>query len=323
MKSKVKGFIHIPNACPEEWELMPADGQGRHCNQCNNRVYDFSQMSDDQLLNFLRQNEGVHCGRFHPFQLRRDILASPKKRNFRVNSFSKITAAFFTVLSFKNINSHATVQHNGILTVDDASFRNKAQTSSDTIIISGTVKDNEGNPLGDAAVLFDSVKVATTDKEGRFSFKPGALVLTNHNLYFSWGDMVTAVRSYHPGMFSTQYNVELYKKGSGGYHIAGIFLPADLFVSPPVIFKANSWTLTTRAKKLLSDVATEMKNNPSVKIALNAYPPVCGKQYISAKQADEIKKYLAEIEGIAPERISINCEVDGGQRNVVEIRAEY
>ncbi len=62
-----KFSIQIPSPCHEDWnQMLPAE-QGRFCQSCEKTVVDFSQMSDEQVLNYfkLKQSTSEHvCGRF-------------------------------------------------------------------------------------------------------------------------------------------------------------------------------------------------------------------------------------------------------------------
>src|SRR4051812_19906475 len=90
--------ISIPNPCSENFAAMLQSGDGKFCSHCNKVIYDFSQMNDDELLDFLKHKSTIPCGRFHNSQLQRDILPLPKRKNI-LYRFNKIAAAFFTVLS--------------------------------------------------------------------------------------------------------------------------------------------------------------------------------------------------------------------------------
>jgi hypothetical protein len=45
-------------------------------------------------------------------------------------------------------------------------------------------------------------------------------------------------------------------------------------------------------------------------------------QSLCNKRVEAIKAYLVETEGIGAERITVNCEVGGGDANTVDIHAQ-
>lgn len=70
MKKKI--YIDIPVPCHENWNEMTPVEQGRFCNQCSKKVFDFTNMSDRQIIHVLEKNESV-CGRLQPEQLNRTL----------------------------------------------------------------------------------------------------------------------------------------------------------------------------------------------------------------------------------------------------------
>ncbi len=64
--------IHLPQPCHENWHSMSLDEKGRHCQQCDKVVHDFTGFSDTELLAFFEREQGV-CGRFKTSQLGRDL----------------------------------------------------------------------------------------------------------------------------------------------------------------------------------------------------------------------------------------------------------
>ncbi len=314
--------INIPKPCTQNWEAMPAAGEGKHCTQCNNVVYDFSQMTDNELLNFFKEQPAVHCGRFHTTQLNRTIVPVAAKRKLFITRLNKIAAAFFTILSFKALASQGAVKKESITAVDPR-FKSKRPAITDKIVISGTVKNSEGKPLKGATITLDSAQVAVTDQEGKFSFEVKEITAVSHNLYFNYGDLIMAVRSYHPSMQSSSYDVVLNKRGEG-FHTMGIMIPPPVLLDlPSLTFKTNAAKLSADNKVILADIAKRLKENPSANIIITAYPGVCGQQYIYHNRVNNIKKYLVLKEGISLDRITTNCEIDGGDKNTVDMKSDY
>lgn len=49
---------------------------GRHCAACQETVVDFTDMADDEVVDFLRQYPAIRCGRFRESQLSRPLWAT-------------------------------------------------------------------------------------------------------------------------------------------------------------------------------------------------------------------------------------------------------
>jgi CarboxypepD_reg-like domain/Secretion system C-terminal sorting domain len=72
--------LQIPTPCHENWDKMTGLDQGRFCASCQQKVIDFSNMSDREIaLFFKKPSTGSVCGRFMQNQLERDIEI-PRKR---------------------------------------------------------------------------------------------------------------------------------------------------------------------------------------------------------------------------------------------------
>ncbi len=64
----MKYIIRIPEPCNEKWSEMTPTERGRYCKVCQKEIYDFTQMSNFDLVRKLDKGENV-CGRFKKSQL--------------------------------------------------------------------------------------------------------------------------------------------------------------------------------------------------------------------------------------------------------------
>lgn len=91
---------------------------------------------------------------------------------------------------------------------------------------------------------------------------------------------------------------------------------------PSITFRANRSALTNDAKAMLASVASQLKNNANCAIVITGYPAASkASQALCNTRANAIKTYLIEKEGISSDRITISCEVGGGDVNTVDIKA--
>jgi hypothetical protein len=62
--------VKVPKPCSEDWNKMQVAAEGRNCLSCCKRVVDFSEMTQEEILQYLkeRRNEKV-CGRFKTSQV--------------------------------------------------------------------------------------------------------------------------------------------------------------------------------------------------------------------------------------------------------------
>ncbi|MEQ9187498.1 MAG: hypothetical protein RLP15_07165 [Cryomorphaceae bacterium] len=77
MKKKAKLRIGLPQPCSEDWDQMNVVQKGRFCGSCEKLVIDFTNMSDQALIEFFVTKNQRACGRFRTDQLDRNIVSTP------------------------------------------------------------------------------------------------------------------------------------------------------------------------------------------------------------------------------------------------------
>jgi len=87
----MKSQFSIPKPCHENWNAMTPDEQGRFCSQCSKSVTDFTQMSDDEVIIYLRLNsDNKVCGRFRKDQMEKAPIHIPRKVLYSQKKFINI-----------------------------------------------------------------------------------------------------------------------------------------------------------------------------------------------------------------------------------------
>lgn len=94
-------YLHIPQPCHENWDEMTPEKQGRFCQSCAKTVVDFSNMTDQQILEKLKKNAGNTCGRFTNEQLERPMVieSSQYLQPQKLFMAAFIPAFFSTIIS--------------------------------------------------------------------------------------------------------------------------------------------------------------------------------------------------------------------------------
>src|SRR3954449_6188431 len=57
--------IRIASPCQASWAAMAGDDRVRYCSLCSLNVYNFSQMTRDEVRELLLRSEGRVCGRLY------------------------------------------------------------------------------------------------------------------------------------------------------------------------------------------------------------------------------------------------------------------
>ncbi len=169
--------LHIPEPCHENWNKMTPTRQGKFCSVCSKQVIDFSLMSDNQILNYLKNNTGNLCGRFDETQLQRTLIETKVSRKRSWYAMFVLPFVFLFQKSFgqKTSSYNAKIITNKVIPKEQATVGFvfpglPGQDSINLFSINGTVKDNSGNPVGGASVVIEETNQGVaTDSFGRFT----------------------------------------------------------------------------------------------------------------------------------------------------------
>src|ERR1700729_3791878 len=95
MNKKKEINITMPQPCNKrEWDNMTPNVKGRHCDNCNYTVIDFTNFTDRELVDFLLKSKGKKCGMFENYQLNRPMAIPPARTNTLLNRALLSTALF-------------------------------------------------------------------------------------------------------------------------------------------------------------------------------------------------------------------------------------
>ena len=164
----MKYSVHIPETCGENWDKMTTSQQGKFCQVCEKEVIDFTKTTDAELLQKIKSGQKI-CGRFKQSQLSRDLKPNNSKSNWKQLA---VAAGFTSVLA---IATPANAQKTSTKTeqLEKTSEKNSEEkhpiSTKDSIVISGTVTDEEDLPIPGVHIkLIDSKILTQTDFDGNF-----------------------------------------------------------------------------------------------------------------------------------------------------------
>lgn len=171
--------ISIKNACQQQWSEMSEGQGGKFCMHCTKSVIDFTELSDQEIIQLLSKKTGNLCARVSPEQLNRNLLThSPKTKRKGLALFTGL----FAMLTFENASGalRKSSINTTIFHVDHSSaklpLKGNVNTESPTIdsqqnIIRGKVTGVNSNlPLAYATVMIKNTnKGVLTDTMGQFT----------------------------------------------------------------------------------------------------------------------------------------------------------
>ena len=175
-KMQKKTFrIEIPKPCHENWSEMTTNEQGAFCKSCQKTVVDFSQLADNQIVAFVKNNQNGFCGRFTNQQLAQtfELPNEPKFTNtpMRWAAAGMIAASLLSQDTEANILEKSPTQ---IVDNQRVSLDLSEKFEGDSLkIIEGKVVDKSDNsPMPEITVSIDGTrKYTTTDANGNFKIQ--------------------------------------------------------------------------------------------------------------------------------------------------------
>lgn len=171
MSQKKKALtLTIPEPCGENFDAMTPVKGGKFCGACDKTIVDFRTMSEGQILNFYKKNNGKICGVFNEVQLNK---AMPFPMKARPNRNWKAVAALAAGLMFSGgMIGQTTIPNNGKLVVVEQSIGKgegvNTETSNPVKILKGSVLDGEEGLIGANIIIEGTTIGTTTDIDGFF-----------------------------------------------------------------------------------------------------------------------------------------------------------
>jgi CarboxypepD_reg-like domain len=162
--------IKIPQPCQVPWDDMsPREDRSRYCTHCQKCVTDFTQYTDQQIIDALRDPSQRTCGRFSQHQLERVLRPNNSKFPKRRNYIGFASLAALAAFNFVKQPIERTTSWRPLLSWEQAKKSQnapiQAQTDSipDTLIqIKGRVfEEKTKEALVGATILIKGTKTGT------------------------------------------------------------------------------------------------------------------------------------------------------------------
>ncbi len=71
--------LRIDNPCSEKWSEMTPNERGRHCASCQKTVFDITTLTDNEILQMVKEHPDGFCGQLRDDQLNRVIIPTQLK----------------------------------------------------------------------------------------------------------------------------------------------------------------------------------------------------------------------------------------------------
>lgn len=170
--------LSINEPCTEKWSSFKQTEAGGFCGTCRKTVVDFTQMSDDQIINYFKSRPTHTCGRFRSHQLREYFIQpSVTVRPGATLLKAGLVSVALLLVSRQTSAQSETPHTSSIQVVQVTGAAVKAdpidtQPTSMTGLVRGIVKDEYGDPLPGVNVILKGGSIGTsTDANGAYELK--------------------------------------------------------------------------------------------------------------------------------------------------------
>lgn len=219
MPMKKSFTLSLSNPCSEKWETFRPTPKGAFCQSCSKEVIDFTALSDQQIIDFFKNNPLNSCGRFRPEQLtnyRFDTEAiNPGWRLWKAGLMA-IMLALVSKPSVGQSNEKQRIE----LGVDDT-FPVENDIEKKLIAVNGTVSSlDDDSALPGVTVRVVGTTIETyTDVNGKFSFSQP--LPENDSLAFMFIGLKSQIQAIAAGQ-EMNVKMEYETIQLGGYLVGGV-----------------------------------------------------------------------------------------------------
>lgn len=143
--------IRIPEPCHEDWNQMTPTDKGKFCSVCTKEVFDFTKVTDEELVKRVNNNEKI-CGRFKSSQLNREMKLE-RKSGF---SLAPMAASFLLPFTLFASSNKGDTKKNTTFPKEYKSLHigslHKVEENKLQITTTGKIVDENGNLISNVAV---------------------------------------------------------------------------------------------------------------------------------------------------------------------------
>ncbi len=178
--------ITIPEPCDQNWERMPVLPNGRHCDKCERNLFDFTGMSDEEVVKLIERTNGKVCGRFRKTQLDKPLFHEPD-----LHSGALVPAIMYTVLAAAlTLPVAVNAQQTHVSKTEQTPASSPEQVSekepaSELVVRARLLDADSGEPIAERLISVSEAggrAETVTDKNGYFILEITDDLLVNDSL---------------------------------------------------------------------------------------------------------------------------------------------
>jgi hypothetical protein len=163
--------LSIPRPCSEKWENFTPSAGGGFCSSCSKVVVDFTNMSDDEIIDFFGKKPAHACGRFRTGQLKAYSAHAPLKVNPGLTLLKAGFLSMLFIMSGKQASAQDTPKPKKEVVDKPKHAVDKNAVEDVKQTLKGIVLTEENEPLAGANIILKGSTAGTVaDADGRFEF---------------------------------------------------------------------------------------------------------------------------------------------------------
>ena len=169
--------LRIASPCHENWETMTGDERVRKCDACNLHVYNFAEMTENEVISLVTKTEGRLCGRLHRradgTMITRDCPVGLRALQRKISRVA--TVAFATILSACSfVFAQTPKKDKECKEIPALTIERKKPEHNQSPGFTGTVLDPQGASVSGATVILldasgNKLRETTSTENGEFS----------------------------------------------------------------------------------------------------------------------------------------------------------
>ncbi|MGH1384485.1 hypothetical protein [Kordia sp.] len=232
MKSK---FLKLNKACSEQWDNMKPNEKGSFCDTCSKNVIDFTQLSQLEISEKIKNTKGEICARLTKQQLETPLIDLEIQKKYKL-PYSNI-AASIVLASTMAVSTTSCAQNekaptefvkttnsNSKLNSKEKISRPKATAPASFVTFKGIVKSEEnGILIANAKITLVTVQkmfTAHSLEDGTFSMEiPAELIDDDNVIRVSYDPVTTEDGKRNLRLYSTEDYILSKKEVTSDYII--------------------------------------------------------------------------------------------------------
>lgn len=167
---KTRLDISISEPCSEKFNRFKPAQSGRFCKSCQKEVIDFRKMSDQQIINYFKNNNNETCGILKKSQLKNYEVDANIKGSRSLKYITAASLALFSLMSVSNANAQVP---NDKTEISPRKTMAVAVSELDLVqghVVTGMISDETSPIPGANIVLKNTTTGTTTNFDGVFKF---------------------------------------------------------------------------------------------------------------------------------------------------------